>query len=54
MLDAGIKFSKSIGWTKGPERTGRYTMVIDYGKIVYTENKPARDITVYSRAYKGF
>lgn len=46
MSDPGIAFSKSIGWTKGPERTGRYAMVIDHGKIVYAENEPGGDITV--------
>lgn len=46
MSDAGIAFSKSIGWTKGPERTGRYAMVIDHGKIVYAENEPGGDVTV--------
>ncbi|KAL6721905.1 peroxiredoxin type-2 [Lecanora helva] len=46
MSDPGIKFSKSIGWTKGPERTGRYAIIIDHGKIVYAENEPAGDVTV--------
>ncbi|KAL2056232.1 hypothetical protein ABVK25_003255 [Lepraria finkii] len=46
MSDAGIKFSRSIGWTKGPERTGRYAMVIDHGKVMYAENEPAGDVTV--------
>ena len=46
MSDAGIKFSKSIGWTKGPERTGRYAIVVDHGKIVYAENEPGGDVTV--------
>ena len=46
MTDPGIAFSKSIGWTKGPERTGRYAIVIDHGKIVYAEVEPAGDVTV--------
>ncbi len=46
MTDPGIAFSKRIGWTKGPERTGRYAIVIDHGKIVYAENEPAGDVTV--------
>lgn len=46
MSDPGIKFSKSIGWTKGSERTGRYAMIIDHGKILYAENEPAGDVTV--------
>lgn len=30
------KFSKQIGWTMG-ERTGRYALVIDHGKVIYAE-----------------
>ena len=47
MSDTGISFSKSIGWTRGADRTGRYAMVIDHGKIVYAENEPAGDVTVW-------
>lgn len=46
MSDPGIAFSKQIGWTKGPERTGRYAMIIDHGKIVYAENETGGDVTV--------
>lgn len=46
MSDPGIEFSKSIGWSKGPERTGRYAMIIDHGKIVYAENESGGDVTV--------
>ena len=46
MSDSGIKFSKSIGWTRGSDRTGRYAIVIDHGKIVYAENEPGGDVTV--------
>ena len=46
MTDPGIAFSKRIGWTKGPERTGRYAIVVDHGKVVYAENEPAGDVTV--------
>ena len=46
MSDVDAKFSKSIGWMKGNERTGRYAMVIDHGKIVYAENEPGGDVTV--------
>ena len=38
MSDPETKFSKSIGWTMG-ERTGRYAMVIDHGKITYAEKE---------------
>lgn len=46
MSDSGVAFSKSIGWTRGADRTGRYAMVIDHGKIVYAENEPGGDVTV--------
>jgi alkyl hydroperoxide reductase 1 len=36
MSDADAAFSKSIGWTNG-ERTGRYALVVDHGKVVYAE-----------------
>ncbi|POR37563.1 Putative peroxiredoxin pmp20 [Tolypocladium paradoxum] len=32
--DAGAKFSQSIGWTLG-ERTSRYAIAIDHGKVIY-------------------
>ncbi|EQL02575.1 redoxin [Ophiocordyceps sinensis CO18] len=32
--DADAKFSKSIGWNLG-ERTARYAIVVDHGKVVY-------------------
>lgn len=32
--DPEAKFSKSIGWTMG-ERTGRYAIVVDHGKVIY-------------------
>ena len=46
MTDNGAAFSSSIGWTKG-ERTGRYAIVIDHGKVVYAENEPGGDVTVW-------
>lgn len=36
MSDADCKFSKSIGWTQG-DRTKRYAIVIDHGKVTYAE-----------------
>ncbi|KIW70719.1 hypothetical protein, variant [Phialophora macrospora] len=45
LSDPETKFSKSIGWTLG-ERTARYAIVIDHGKIVYAEKEPGRDVTV--------
>ena len=38
MSDVGTKFSQSIGWTLG-ERTGRYAMIIDHGKVLYAEKE---------------
>ncbi|KAF7560742.1 hypothetical protein G7046_g3397 [Stylonectria norvegica] len=34
MSDADAKFSKSIGWNFG-ERTGRFAIVVDHGKVTY-------------------
>jgi alkyl hydroperoxide reductase 1 len=45
MSDVETKFSKRIGWTMG-ERTARYAMIIDNGKIVYAEKEPGREVTV--------
>ncbi|KAK2742971.1 Peroxiredoxin Asp f3 [Onygenales sp. PD_40] len=47
LSDADTAFSKNIGWTLG-ERTARYALVIDHGKVVYAEKEPARDVTVSS------
>ena len=46
MSDPGIAFSKSIGWTRGADRTGRFAILIDRGRIVYAENEPGGDVTV--------
>lgn len=45
MTDSEVSFSKKIGWTKG-ERTGRYAIIIDHGKVVYAEKEPGGDVTV--------
>lgn len=45
LSDPDAKFSKSISWNIG-ERTARYAIVIDHGKVVYAEKEPGRDITV--------
>lgn len=34
MSDHNAKFSSSIGWNLG-ERTGRFALIVDHGKIVY-------------------
>ncbi|MCJ1259287.1 hypothetical protein MMC24_007123 [Lignoscripta atroalba] len=38
MTDPETKFSKSIGFTMG-ERTARYAMILDHGKITYAEKE---------------
>lgn len=45
MSDPDTKFSKSIGWTQG-ERTARYAMVIDHGKVIYAEKESGGEVTV--------
>ena len=45
LTDNDTKFSKALGWTNG-ERTGRYALIIDHGKIVYAEKEPGGDVTV--------
>jgi len=47
LSDPGTAFSKQLGWTNG-ERTARYAMVIDNGKITYAEKEPGREVTVSS------
>lgn len=37
--DAETKFSQKIGWTMG-ERTGRYALIVDHGKVTYAEQAP--------------
>ena len=45
MTDAGAAFSSQIGWTLG-DRTGRYALIVDHGKVVYAENEPGKEVTV--------
>lgn len=52
MSDADTSFSKKLGWTKG-ERTSRYAMIIDHGKVTYAENEPGGDVTVSRRRVQG-
>ncbi|KIV91270.1 hypothetical protein PV10_05828 [Exophiala mesophila] len=49
LSDPETKFSKSIGWTLG-DRTARYALIIDNGKITYAEKEPGRDVTVSGAA----
>lgn len=47
LSDTGAEFSKKLGWTMG-ERTARYALIIDHGKIVYAEKEPGREVSVSS------
>lgn len=37
--DDATKFSREYGWVQG-ERTHRYGMIIDHGKVIYSEVEP--------------
>ncbi|KAL6866446.1 peroxiredoxin type-2 [Amphichorda felina] len=41
--DPETNFSKSIGWTAG-DRTARYAIVIDHGKVTYAAKEPGPGI----------
>lgn len=45
LTDNETKFSQSIGWAKG-ERTGRYAIIVDHGKVVYAETELGGGLTV--------
>jgi alkyl hydroperoxide reductase 1 len=45
MSDDGTAFSKTLDWTLG-ERTARYAIIVDHGKVTYAEKEPARGVTV--------
>jgi len=47
LSDPGTEFSKKLGWTLG-ERTARYALIIENGKIVYAEKEPGREVSVSS------
>jgi len=47
LSDTGTAFSSKLGWTMG-ERTARYALVVDDGKIIYAEKEPGREVTVSS------
>ncbi|PGH08658.1 hypothetical protein AJ79_05940 [Helicocarpus griseus UAMH5409] len=47
LSDADAVFSKNIGWVMG-DRTARYALIIDHGKVAYAEKEPGRDVTVSS------
>jgi alkyl hydroperoxide reductase 1 len=45
LSDVGTAFSQKIGWTQG-ERTGRYAIVIDKGKVTYAEKEQQKGVSV--------
>lgn len=47
--DDGLAFSKSIGWIQG-DRTQRYAIVVDHGKVVYAERDTVRGTIANSGA----
>lgn len=47
LSDYNTEFSKKLGWVQG-ERTDRYVLVIDHGKIVIADKEPGRELTVSS------
>lgn len=49
LSDNGCAFSKQFGWvTPDGERTGRYAMIIDHGKITYAEKEEDMQIVTVS------
>ncbi|EKD14532.1 uncharacterized protein L3040_000053 [Drepanopeziza brunnea f. sp. 'multigermtubi'] len=49
LSDTNAEFSKKLGWTLG-ERTARYALIIENGKITYAEKEPGSDVSVSSAA----
>ncbi|ETS76231.1 peroxiredoxin pmp20 [Pestalotiopsis fici W106-1] len=52
--DEGTAFSKEYGWVEG-ERTNRYGMIIDHGKVIYSEVEPhlqAQEVSTADAALK--
>ncbi|KYK59800.1 redoxin [Drechmeria coniospora] len=47
--DSDAKFSKSIGWTNG-ERTARYAIAVDHGKVVYAGLDKGKGLITHSGA----
>jgi alkyl hydroperoxide reductase 1 len=44
-----VEFSKSIGWVNG-DRTQRYAIVVDHGKVTYAERDTVRGTITNSGA----
>ena len=46
LSDVSTEFSQKLGWTMG-ERTGRYALILENGKIVYAEKEESpKEVTV--------
>ncbi|KAL7947694.1 Redoxin [Trichoderma barbatum] len=43
--DSELAFSKAIGWTQG-DRTARYAIAVDHGKVVYAAKETERGVNV--------
>ncbi|KAH6607385.1 peroxiredoxin type-2 [Trichoderma cornu-damae] len=43
--DSELAFSKAIGWTQG-DRTARYAIAIDHGKVIYAAKETERGVDV--------
>jgi peroxiredoxin len=43
--DSELAFSKAIGWTQG-DRTARYAIAVDHGKVVYAAKETERGVDV--------
>ncbi|KAH8695060.1 allergen Asp F3 [Talaromyces proteolyticus] len=50
LSDPEAKFSKSIGWADEEGRTGRYAIVIDHGKVIYSQRERGKNILEVSKA----
>ncbi|KAM5460338.1 peroxiredoxin type-2 [Microsporum canis] len=56
LSDSGSKFSKSLGWTVHDDRTARYAIVIDHGKVTYAEKEaspPALSVSLFQTSAWG-
>lgn len=47
LSDTNTAFARQIGWTKG-ERTGRFAMVVESGRVIYAKKEPGSEVTVSS------
>lgn len=50
LSDSGAAFSKSIGWSNGPQ-TARYAIALDKGKVIYAgkDERGQFDVSVLYR-----